>query len=137
AAMPVLPGGATIDAPRRFHGIAPARSDLPEVRAVSLVEAQRRLRQARWRAIHAREVTPPRVRHAVDGLSIDRGENPFASTHLLHARSTPSVRTDSPRSSTASNASRSRTRPRPRTVKVDGMNTNPVKRTRSEEHTSE
>src|SRR5438105_10977559 len=38
-------------------GIAPARRDLQEVRAVSLVEAQRRLRQARWRAIHAREVT--------------------------------------------------------------------------------
>src|SRR5207302_1633621 len=74
-AMPVLTDGVTLDAPPRFHGIAPARSDLQEVRAVSLVEAQRRLRQARWRAIHAREVTPHRVRHAVDGLSIDRGEN--------------------------------------------------------------
>src|SRR4029077_1036536 len=94
-----------------------------------LVEPQGRLGQARGRVIDAREVAPHRVGDPVDRLAVDRGEHALASDYLLHARSPPSLSTSSPRSSTASNASRSPARPRPRTVKVDGMNTRPVKRT--------
>src|SRR3989442_722082 len=124
----VLADSVALNAPPGLDGIATARGDLEEVRAVPLVEPERRLRQARGRVVHAREMSPDRVRDAVDGLAVDRRENAFAPTHLLHARSTPSLSTGSPRSSTASNASRSPARPPPRTVKVDGMNTGPGKR---------
>src|SRR4030095_10228711 len=128
-AVAVLSDRVSLDTPPRLDGIAAARRDLQKVRAIALVEPERGLGQPRGGVIDAREMAPHRVGDAVDGLSVDGGENAFASAHLLHARSTPSLRTGSPRSSTASNASRSPARPRPRTVKVDGMNTKPVKRT--------
>src|SRR4030081_2546781 len=127
--MAVLANGVALHAAPGLDSIAAARRDVEEVGAVSLMEPERRLSQPGRGVVDRREVAPDRVGDAVDGLAVDRGENAFASTHLLHALITPSLNTRSPRSSTASNASRSPARPRPRTMKVDGMNTNPVKRT--------
>src|SRR5262249_528840 len=115
--MAVLAHGVALDTAPGLDGVAAARRDLEKIRAGTLVEPQRRLRQASRGVIDGREMAPHSVGDAIDGLAVDRGQDALASTHLLHARSTPSLRIGSPRSPTASNASRSPSRPRPRTVK--------------------
>src|SRR5206468_9784011 len=125
---------------------------LEEIGAVALVKAERRLGQARGRVVDVREMAPDGVGHPVDGLTVDGRQDALAPAHLLHARSTPSLSTTAPRSSTTSKATRSPAFARPRTVTVDGMGTIPVNRAaisltrtgspsrsrrRSEEHTSE
>ena len=72
------------DAAPRGHRIAAGRSDLEEIRAVAFVETERRLRETCWRAIDRREMTPHRVRHPIDGLAAEGGQEALASSHLLH-----------------------------------------------------
>src|SRR6059036_2624121 len=127
----VLAELVALDAPPRFDRVAAARRDLEEVRAVALVEPQRRLREPGGGAVHRREVAPDGVGHAVDRLAVDRRQDALASAQLLHARRTPLLSTGSPRSLTASKATRSPARPRPCTVNVDGIRTMPVKRAAS------
>src|SRR3989442_9409727 len=64
--------------------VTAARRDLQEVRAVVVVEAERRLGQPGRRVVDGGEVAPDRVGHAVDWLSIDGGGGPLAPRHLLH-----------------------------------------------------
>src|SRR5439155_12468724 len=126
--MAVLAHGGGLDASPGLHRVAAARRDLEEVRAVSLVEAQRRLREPRRRVVDSGEVTPDRVGHAIDGLAVDGRQHALTPAHLFHAQITPSLSTGSPRASTASKPMRSPARVRPRTVMVEGMLTIPVSR---------
>src|SRR2546430_17285334 len=64
--------------------VAAARRDLQEVRAVVVVEAERRLGQPGRRVVDGGEVAPDGVGHAVDWLAIDGGRDPLAPRHLLH-----------------------------------------------------
>src|SRR5439155_1034268 len=127
----VLPQLVALDAPPRFDRVAAARRDLEEVRAVALVEPQRRLREPGGGAVHRREVAPDGVGHTVDRLAVDRRQDALAPAHLLHARRTPSLSTDSPRSLTASKPMTPPARPRPRTTKLVGGVTIPVSRAAS------
>src|SRR5438445_2405370 len=120
-----------LDAPPRFDRVAAPRRDLEEVRAVALVEPQRRLREPGGGAVHRREVAPDGVGHTVDRLAVDRRQDALAPAHLLHARRTPSLSTDSPRSLTASKPMTPPARPRPRTTKLVGGVTIPVSRAAS------
>src|SRR2546428_13075022 len=64
--------------------VTAARRDLQEVRAVVVVEAERRLGQPGRRVVDGGEVAPDGVGHAVDRLAIDGGRDPLAPRHLLH-----------------------------------------------------
>src|SRR3989454_8568130 len=86
-----LPRLVALDAPPRLDRVAAARRDLEKVRAVALVEPERRLREPGGGAVDRREVAPDGVGHAVDGLAVDRRQDALAPAQLLHG-SGPRVR---------------------------------------------
>src|SRR5205809_6315213 len=100
--MAVLAHGGGLDASPGLHRVAAARRDLEEVRAVSLVEAQRRLREPRRRVVDSGEVTLDCVGHAIDGLAVDGRQHALTPALLFHVRITLSLCTGSPRASTPS-----------------------------------
>ena len=73
-----------LDASPRLDRIPAARRDLEEVRAVALVEPERRLREAGRGPVHRREVAPHSVGHAIDRLAVDRRHDALAPAHLFH-----------------------------------------------------
>src|SRR5437870_2611003 len=87
----ILPRLVALDAPPRLDRVAAARRDLEKVRAVALVEPERRLREPGGGAVDRREVAPDGVGHAVDGLAVDRRQDALAPAQLLHG-SGPRVR---------------------------------------------
>src|SRR3989449_7146918 len=89
--VPIPPRLVALDAPPRLDRVAAARRDLEKVRAVALVEPERRLREPGGGAVDRREVAPDGVGHAVDGLAVDRRQDALAPAQLLHG-SGPRVR---------------------------------------------
>ena len=86
-------GAAAVGAGRLGLDAAPGlgcisgRRDHPqEIRPVPVVEAERRLGEARRRAIRRGEVAPERIRGSVDGLPPDRGAEALKPSHGRHRR---------------------------------------------------
>src|SRR5262245_27642998 len=89
-----------------LDGVPAARREFEEIPTVALAKAQRGLGETGRRPVDGGKVVPERVRHMVDQLAAEGGQDAVASAHLFHKRSVPSPRTCAPRSSTASKAMR-------------------------------
>src|SRR5262245_6770987 len=117
-----------LDAAPRLDAVAATGRDLEEIRAVMIVETQRRLREAGRRTVDRRKMSPHRVRHTIDGLTVDRRSQSLASRHLLHRVTRPSLSTAAPSGPTTSKPTAPSGTAWVRTVSRDGTITIPVNR---------